>query len=461
MTVDVAVVGAGVSGLATAHELARRGYAVAVLERQARSGGNAVSERLGGFLMEHGPSSLNAAAPAAHEISGELGLERQRLDLGKGVRYRYLVRDGALRRLAAHPFGLLTSGYLSPKSRLRVLTEPWIRARPKHDEESVAQFWGRRFGAEFADRVIDPLTGGIFGSEAERTSMAAIFPTILALERRYGSVTAGVLRRLLGGGTMPGNKLFSWRDGVGALPAALTGRLGPALRTSVAVRRVTRHGGAFRIDSGGAGVLDAAAVVIATQAHVAARLVETVDACAAEAAGAIESPPQAVIFLGYEQGRLGHPLDAMGYLSAKAEGRPLAGALFCSTMFADRAPAGHVALAGYVGGARNRELALGPPAALVALAQSEFRDLLGVTGDPVVARVRQWPRGLPQYGLGHGMRVAALRALEARAPGLFVTGNYFAGPAVAICVAEARETADRVDRHLTGRAGARPAVARG
>ena len=149
---------------------------------------------------------------------------------------------------------------------------------------------------------------------------------------------------------MPGNKLFSWRGGVGALPAALTGRLGPALRTSVAVRRVTRHGGAFRIDSGGAGVLDAAAVVIATQAHVAARLVETVDACAAEAAGAIESPPQAVIFLGYEQGRLGHPLDAMGYLSAKAEGRPLAGALFCSTMFADRAPAGHVALAGYVGG---------------------------------------------------------------------------------------------------------------
>ena len=56
MTVDVAVVGAGVSGLATAHELARRGYAVAVLEHQARSGGNAVSERLGGFLMEHGPS---------------------------------------------------------------------------------------------------------------------------------------------------------------------------------------------------------------------------------------------------------------------------------------------------------------------------------------------------------------------------------------------------------------------
>ncbi len=61
MKFDVAIVGGGISGLATAYELVRRGRRVVVLERQVRPGGTAVSERLGGFLLEHGPSNLNGA----------------------------------------------------------------------------------------------------------------------------------------------------------------------------------------------------------------------------------------------------------------------------------------------------------------------------------------------------------------------------------------------------------------
>jgi oxygen-dependent protoporphyrinogen oxidase len=85
---------------------------------------------------------------------------------------------------------------------------------------------------------------------------------------------------------------------------------------------------------------------------------------------------------------------------------------------------------------------------LVQLARADFRDLLGVRGDPVVARVRQWPRGLPQYRIGHGRVVTALRGAEQSHPGLFVTGNYFTGPGVAACLAEAKETAARAHGHL-------------
>ncbi|MHA1153343.1 MAG: hypothetical protein ACTSQ7_11900, partial [Alphaproteobacteria bacterium] len=82
--------------------------------------------------------------------------------------------------------------------------------------------------------------------------------------------------------------------------------------------------------------------------------------------------------------------------------------------------------------------------------------LLGATGDPVVARVRQWPRGLPQYQLGHGVRLAALSGLERRQPGLFVTGNYFEGPSVGACVAQASGAAARVHGFLAAK---QPAVA--
>jgi oxygen-dependent protoporphyrinogen oxidase len=163
-----------------------------------------------------------------------------------------------------------------------------------------------------------------------------------------------------------------------------------------------------------------------------------------------------VVFLGYRRAQVDHPLDGLGYLTPAGEGRALSGALFCSTMFSGRAPAGHVALAGYIGGARAPGAALASRAELIEAAREEFRDLLGARGDPVAARVRQWPRGLPQYRLGHGSLVAALDGASARRPGLFVTGNYLAGPAVGACVARGLETAARAHTFLTGAGSARP-----
>ncbi len=69
-------------------------------------------------------------------------------------------------------------------------------------------------------------------------------------------------------------------------------------------------------------------------------------------------------------------------------------------------------------------------------------------GQPVVARVRHWPLGLPQYRLGHVARAATLRDTGRRMAGCFVTGNYFSGPSLAECLSLARETAVEVDGFL-------------
>ncbi|MCH7931315.1 MAG: protoporphyrinogen oxidase [Proteobacteria bacterium] len=449
MTVDVGVIGGGVSGLAAAYDLTRQGYRVVVLERQVRAGGNVVSERIGGFLMEHGPSSVNGASAQAAALARALGLDGQRCELGSGVRYRYLVGGGVLRRIATHRLGFLTAGYLSPGARLRLLAEALVP--PKDcDDETVAGFCTRRFGAEFTNRVIDPLVGGLFAGTANTLSMTAVFPALAAMERTHGSVVRALYKRPRTGADMPGRKLYSWRHGVASLPWALAARLGPALKTGVAVRRIRPLRDGYRIEVGAHGAFDARAVVVATQPHVAAALLENVDQGGADAAASFEAPPLAVVFLGYRRDRVDHPLDGLGYLSPRGEGRALTGAQFCSTMFSHRAPGDHVALAAYLGGARAPDLARLPPTDLVALARSEFRDLLGARGEPAIARVRQWPRGLPQYVPGHRRRVAALRAVERARPGLFLTGNYFTGPSIAACLAEACSVAVRAAAFLHG-----------
>ncbi len=448
MTADVVVIGGGISGLATAYDLKQRGHRVVVLERQASPGGNAVSERRSGFLMEHGPSTMNAHVPVANEISRGLGLDDERCDLGDGIRQRYLVSGGTLAAIPMGPFGLLTAGYLSPLARIRMLADFFLPHGKDGEEETVMDFCSRRFGREFAERVIDPLVAGIYAGRASELSVLAIFPKLVALEEKYGSVSLGMMHRRREGGKMPGSRLFSWRDGIATLPAALAQRLGTTIRTGVTVRRISPSHNGFDIHVGNKGRLQAKSVVVATQAHVTAQLISEIDPEGAAAARQIKAPPLAVVFLGFPRRCVDHPLDGLGFLTSEAENRNIIGAQFCSTMFPCRAPAGHVAVSAYLGGTRAPDLARLPAPELIDLARSEFRDLIGAVGNPTVAQVRHWPLGLPQYGSGHQALIEGLGTTDRRKSGLFLTGNYFAGPSVASCLSVAQETALAAHEYL-------------
>jgi len=448
MNADVVVIGGGVSGLAAANDLTCRGHKVVVLERQAQTGGNAFSEKIGGFLMEHGPSTMNAHIPTAGHFSSEFGLDDRRCELGAGVRNRYLVANGKLSGIPVGPFGLLTAGYLSPVAKVRLLADLFLPHQSDDEDETVMSFCTRRFGREVAERIIDPLVAGIYAGRAADLSIAAIFPKLVALEKKYGSVTLGMIHRRREGGKMPGSRLFSWLDGIGTLPKAISLRLGDAVRTGVAVRKISRCTDGFGIDAGAAGAINAKAVIVATQPHVASRLIADIDPKGASAAAQIHAPPLAVVYLGFPRENVAHPLDGLGFLTSEAENRNLLGAQFCSTMFPNRAPEGHVAVSAYFGGARAPDLACLSTPELASLARTEFRDLIGAKGEPTVTRVRHWSLGLPQYGVGHPDLVADLRTTAKRQAGLFLTGNYFAGPSVATCLVGARETALAAHNYL-------------
>ncbi|MHA1549175.1 MAG: protoporphyrinogen oxidase [Alphaproteobacteria bacterium] len=446
MTADVVVIGAGISGLSTAHHLVAGGHDVIVLERRVGVGGNAVSERIGGYLMEHGPSTINAAVPEALDMTSQLELDESRVNLGDAVRRRYLVDGDRLAGIALHRAGFLSSNYLSLRGRLLVLAEITRRRREGGGEESVHDFVARRFGREFATRVMEPLVAGLFAGDAHAVSVSAVFPKLVEFEQHHGSITRALLRAR--GGSDPSNRLYSWPDGIATLPLRLAHGLGPRIRTGVAVTRLTRTADGYDIQTPSGG-LRTRAVVLAVQPHVAAALLETVDPAAADAAGAIAAPPLSTVYFGFKRAQVDHPLDGVGYLSARGENRVVSGVQFCSTMFPGRAPPDCVSLSAYVGGARHPELARLSAEELIPLVQADIADLLGVHGAPEICRVRHWSRGLPQYAIGHTDRVRALQGSDDRVSGLFVTGNFMQGVSVGHCLTAARRTAGRVDQHLS------------
>jgi len=438
---DVIVIGGGVSGLAAAHDLVQRGLDVQLLERQVRVGGNAITERFDGFLMEHGPTTFNASIPEAVEQIRDLGLLDQAHDLGSNVKRRYLRDGGKLTGISANPMGFFKSDYLSRMARLRILFEGLIPRNKSGTEESIHAFVARRFGREFADKVMDPMAAGIFMGDSRQLSISGAFPKLAEMEQELGSITRGILRAKRG--TEPGRHLYSWDGGIGTIPHTIAAGLSARVHTGITVTGLGKTATGFVVETSH-GTRSARAVVLAVQPHVAASLLENIDPDGAAATGEITAPPVNVAFFGYRRTQVAHPLDGLGFLSTKDDNRILSGAQFASTMYPGRAPDGYVSISAYAGGVRNPELAIMSEADLTAQMHQELAEMLGIKGKPIITRTRRWALGLPQYTIGHTARQSVFAQTPERIDGLFVTGNYTHGVSVANCLKSAAATAAEV-----------------
>ena len=251
--------------------------------------------------------------------------------------------------------------------------------------------------------------------------------------------------------------LFSFRQGLGMLPRSLAGHLADCIFPGHRVESVRRGaGGRFCVlarRGAAARWIMADSVIVALPAYAAANVLDGLDRRVAETLAEISHPPLSVVFLGYRADAIAHPLDGLGVLMPAIEKRNVLGMLFSSTLFAGRAPEAHVALTAFVGGARQRHLALLAPDELAALVNGEVRQLFGGRAAPVVARTRCWRRGLPQPGVDHAQRLGRIASAESEHAGLFLTGNYLSGVSTAACIEQAVSAAGRVEHHLAAQSG--------
>ena len=101
----IAVLGGGISGLATAFR-----HRAQVFESRGRVGGNIRTEEIDGCLVEWGPAGFLDNEPATLQLIQELGL--QPLRARECASARYIWRAGKLRQLPAKPGQFLTSDCL-------------------------------------------------------------------------------------------------------------------------------------------------------------------------------------------------------------------------------------------------------------------------------------------------------------------------------------------------------------
>lgn len=445
---SIAVVGGGLTGLTTAWRLHRAGHRVTVFEKAPQVGGAITSLARDGWLIEGGPNSLQETAEVAGLIT-ELGLSDQRAPVAPAAKKRFIVRGGRPVMLPLSPAGLLTSPLFSVGARLRVLAELLTRPRVRTTDVNLASFVASHFGREIVDYALNPFVGGIYAGDPEKLSARYSFPSLWQLERSHGSLLRGFRAQAAGrrarGATSGVVPIISFREGLQTLPLALAAALPAGTVQTEATVTSLIPGKPWKLiwtraDSVQTAEFDAVVLALPA-AGLAALVFSTLGERSLASLDHIAQPPVSSLFLGFKRGQVAHPLDGFGVLVPAREERSILGVLFSSSLFAGRAPDGHVALTVFAGGMRQPETGRLETAALLARVMPDLRDLLGVTGDPVFTHHTFWPKAIPQYNLGHERFLEPLSRVEARHPGLFIGSNARDGISLPDCLKSGAEVA--------------------
>jgi len=461
----VAVVGGGVSGLAAAHRLRTRlgpGATITVLEQRDRTGGVLRTVDLAGVPYDVGAEAFLARRPEMAVLLAELGLSGEQVH--PTAAKASLRADGRIAALpAATLLGVPTSaarldGLLSAAGLAAVAAEPalplgWERG----GDVALGGLLRERFGEELADRLADPLLGGVYSGRVDALGLRATIPALAAaLDDGAPSLTAAAdaatpppARR----DAAPAPVFGALSGGYRVLLDALAAEADAHLRLGATVRELRPHETGWRLILGpttGPEVLDVDAVVLAIPAPAAARLLSEAAPSAARSAAEIELASSVVVALAY-RGE-----DAAGLPSTSgaliATGEPLSAKAFThsTNKWSHLSPDGLVRLRASLGRFGEAAALQVEDAELVRRVRADLATLTGITAEPVAVHVQRWGGGLPQYGVGHLDRA---RAIEHGLPaGLAVAGSALHGVGVPACIGTGRAAADRLIEHLTAHA---------
>jgi len=472
-----------------------------LFEEETRFGGKVATRRRDGFVVEGGPDSAIIEKPWPIQMARRLDIGDRLLDSNEDIRKSFVFTRGRLHELPEGiilmvptrmvPFAL--SGLISWPGKLRMgldllLPRGGVAVGTVPDggsgvaagtpDESLADFVRRRLGREALERIAEPIVAGIHAGDPEQMSVQATFPMFLQMEREHRSLIVAMLKRRrararaaagapgagaargapVAGG--PRSYFYSFQTGLADLSDAMVASLPLArLHGGVAVRSVTCSGAGCGQRGGTARyVLDLAdgrrevvdAVVLATPAWASGELLRPVAPLAAADLASIPYVTTATVSLAFRRDQVAHPLRGFGYVVPRAEGRGVMATTWSSSKFAHRAPEGHVLVRSFVGRAGLEASAQLDDEELTALVRGELREIMGIAAEPAFVEIFRWPKGMPQYRVGHTDLVARIEAAVAAVPGVELAGGAYHGIGIGDCLREGAAAAERALEHIRG-----------
>lgn len=475
----VAVVGAGVSGLAAAYKLKLHGLNVTVFEAEERAGGKLRSISQDGLIWDEGANTMTESESEVSYLIDNLGLrDIQQFPISQNK--RYIVRNGEPVLIPSNPIALIRSNFLSAQSKLLIMLEPFLwkksnLSKVSDSGESVGGFFQRHFGQEVVDYLIDPFVAGTSAADPESLSVQHTFPDLWNLEKKFGSIISGAIQSKLSTKKGKSGKLnssstskkhqrgsFSFLGGMQTLTDALCKELG---RDELKLQSKVLELGYSCNPSENWSVSSApmhnkqsdkqsfdAVIMTAPLCNVKEMKITTKGSpFHLNFIPEVSYLPLSVIITTFKKECVRRPLEGFGVLVPSKEqqnGLKTLGTLFSSMMFPDRAPSDLHLYTTFVGGSRNKELAKASRDELKQIVTSDLRQLLGAEGEPTFVNHFYWSKAFPLYGHNYDSVLEAIEKMEVNLPGFFYAGNHRGGLSVGKAISSGCRAADLVISYL-------------
>lgn len=473
-TKHIVIVGGGITGLTAAYYIQKSvreqglPFTISLLEGSDRLGGKIQTELVDGFVLEKGPDSFLARKHAIIDLTLELGLEDQLVGTNPKARKNYILYR---KRLHLMPPGLMLgiptqmgpfvkTGLISPIGKLRAGLDLVIPARREDGDESLGGFLQRRLGKEVAENIAEPLLSGIYAGDTQVLSLDATFPQFKAIEQKYGSIIKGMLmtRKAGVGAQAPSLNLpaaarqsmfLNYKTGLKTLVDKLVSTLdGVHIQTNRSVDHIIRDGEQYRVLTADQKEVKADSIILATPAYITQLILRDMESSQLLANTTYVSV--ANVYLAFHRADLTYPMDAAGFVIPRKEGRKITACTWTTTKWTHTSPEDKVLLRCYVGHSRDQSKVELSDEDMVAMVQSEMKDIMGVTATPIFHRITRWKKSMPQYQVGHLQRLKQIRQdLKTLRPGVFLAGAGYQGVGVPDCIQQGKEAAMHVMEYIS------------
>ena len=437
----IAIIGGGISGLTTAFYIKKGNpkAQITLFEKEDKLGGKMMTKECEGFLFEEGSNGFLSNKPDTLELVKESGYENLLLRSSDKARIRFIYKD-ALHRLPESPGAFLMTPLLSLFGKLRVATEIFVPAKKDDTDETLQSFGYRRVGKEMTDAFLDPMTAGIFASKPDKISVNAAFPAVVKLEKEYGGLFKGMLKKKKKEAG-PGGVLMSFKGGVGAFIESLAKSIDAKIMTGVGIKSMEKNGDKFILNTED-NTEEFDKVILSTPAYESAKILNKIDPEFSVLLHDVEYSPVSVVGLGYDN--LKHDLNGFGLLTTTSSKKDILGVLWDSSIFADRASNGKKALRVMIGGQRNPDLAVKSEEELKNIAIQGVKETMGIEELPDTVYVKKWEKGIPNYRVGHLERMDKLFEKLKKYEGIYLSSNAYFGVGLNDCVKNSKEVANEV-----------------
>lgn len=449
----IGIIGAGISGLSTAYYLEKSGreagieLEIVLLERSDRIGGVIQTRRVDDLLLEAGPEGWASYKRAAKILINDLDLSSELIGSNDQHRRNYIAQNGSLEAIPdgmtflspVQPLAFWRTAKISRLGKIRAFMEPFVP--PTKGDLSARQFFTRRLGVEFADHLIEPFVGAIFGADFSQLSVASAMPELYRAEQRAGSLWKGL--RPMAKISLSTSVLFSLRRGM----SHLTERLEESISDVTILRGVSN----LTLDKSKDSLLLKGShftepfdhVVLSTPAHATAQITGDICPTLKVLLDGISYTSSTIVYLSYKKDEFSHPLDGFGFIVPAQEAQVMDACTWVSRKFDYRCPDNLVLLRAAIHNGRRHRPDLSDDD-IVDNVHNEIIRFMGIRSAPAFSRVFHVRGAIPQLLVGHVERVSKIRTALAETPGLHVAASYYGGVGIPDCIQTARNTADSI-----------------